>query len=146
MKIENDLQTSLTSPPNGQVYVRCCPLNKWVSKVRVCPVTNWNSNNIETCFLNLLEILECDPCAPMLLQSLQGFDFAKRLAEGPLINNIRTGSIIKRGRDEAIPGVRKSYRFGSGFTLQERAILPSSLLGLFVYPTQKRLLWPQYFY
>jgi len=95
VEIDDDFEACLAGPGDRIIHVRSRSLHVLTAKVGICPISDWDADDIEAGFLDFLEVCKCNPCIPMILQPLQCFDLAKFLSEGPFIDNRGTGSSVQ---------------------------------------------------
>jgi hypothetical protein len=86
MEIDHDLQASALCPVQCLAELLISTLHVWVAiSWQNTPVTDGNSDVVQTRSSHFVEVVLCDPRVPMLLQLRLGSIFAELLSKSPLI-------------------------------------------------------------
>ena len=72
MKVDQDLDTEVTSPADGGVEVRSSTGDIRRVGVVVCPVADWNADQVEARVADFLHVAVLEPVVPVLNESRVG--------------------------------------------------------------------------
>lgn len=96
MEIDDDLQAQSSGPVYRSIDVVPCTWNIRRTESVVRPVSNWDPHNIESCLLNLVEVMPCHPRIPMVAEDAKRGIFPQMLSQCVLVDDVFLWSILIR--------------------------------------------------